>query len=302
MAKPQKSNSFDFREFHLDQLERYAKRWAKNYSVTQIERIILYRYDSKRQERWRARQRVNFEVTKYALVFEFSGCTHINLGTDLETVPNLDDDKCTFALKEIEHANSLVTNPLFDDSFSDAVYKNKPNTDYFRNWMYILKRPKDPLWRDILLNEPHWVLYDSKVVGSGIKPEQGHGAQINAIPCKPGTKWIDVEITKISNDAVLINTPEGKGRYHDSELQMKDWRRGDMPTILWKLLMYLCEFSGRITSETKISKIKNPSKGLSDLNKKLQDVFGIDENFCKKYNNKDGWVAKCKFNDQTESV
>jgi len=293
MAKPQKSNSIVFREFHLDQLERYAKRWAKNYSVTQIERIILYRYDSKRQERWRARQRVNFEVTKYALVFEFSGCTHINLATDLETVPNLDDDKCTFALKEIEHANSLVTNPLFDDSFSDAVYKNKPKPDYFRNWMYILKRPKDPLWREILLNEPHWVLYDSKVVDD-------YDAQKNAIPCKSGTKWIDVEITKFSNHAVLINTPKGKGRYNYSDLKMKDGRKSHEPTILWKLLMYFCKYSGRITSETKIYGIINLYKTRSDLNKKLQDVFGIDENFCHNYNTKDGWVAKCKFNDKTE--
>lgn len=131
--------------------------------------------------------------------------------------------------------------------------------------------------------------------------EQPSKESKNVFPCKPGTTWSNVEITRISYDAVIIETQEGKGRYNYTDLKMKDGRIGDMPTKSWKLLMYFCEFSGRITSETQIYDIKNLSKAISDLNKKLQDIFGINENFCHRYNQREGWVAKCKFNDQIES-
>ncbi len=121
-------------------------------------------------------------------------------------------------------------------------------------------------------------------------------------PCKTGTKWEDVEITLISRDTVMIKTPEISGRYHFSKLNMEDGRSGDTPTKSWKLLMYFCKYSGRITSETTIYDIQNPSKAISDLNKTLQGIFEIHEDFCKTYNKNDGWVARCIFNDKTEST
>jgi hypothetical protein len=126
-------------------------------------------------------------------------------------------------------------------------------------------------------------------------------------PCKPGTKWKDVEITLKSDDAVMIKTPEGSRRYHYSELGMKDERKGDTPTMSWELLMYFCKYSGRISSTTSVDRIlnlrfRNLSKSISNLNKKLQNISGIPESFCKKYNKRDGWVAKCIFNDNTFSA
>jgi hypothetical protein len=125
------------------------------------------------------------------------------------------------------------------------------------------------------------------------------GKRQKILPCEPGTKWNEVEITLVSHETVEITTPQAKQKYHFSQLGFQDKRQGDVSTRLWKLLKYFCEFSGRITSETQLAGINDLSKARSDLNKKLQDFFRIKENFCKRYNNKDGWVAKCSFGDKT---
>ncbi len=169
MLQSHQNNKNDFPEFNLDQLMHYGRKWARDYSIIQIERIILCRYNSKSQERFKASQNVPFEVTKYALVFEISGCTNIDLKEiALGEYPTENDDECTTALKKIEFANQYADqgyHRLFDDSFIDRAYdpNYKPDQDinYFRHWTYILKRPEDPLWPGLLVNEPYWVLYNA---------------------------------------------------------------------------------------------------------------------------------------------
>jgi hypothetical protein len=199
MSKPHKNNPNDFSEFNLNQLERYARKWVKKYSVIQIERIILYRLDTEAVEglqEWLTRE---VSITKYALVFEFSGCEHINFKTgktDLEIKPY--NEKCKVALRGILYADQLAsqgTHQLFDDFFPKTVYdkKNMPTDDYYKNWTTILKRPDEPLPTYILTDEPHWILYPV----SGVSDDLQHSENTETVP---NFEYFRPEIINLMNE------------------------------------------------------------------------------------------------------
>ncbi len=192
----------------------------------------------------------------------------------------------------------------------ESLFERATDGFSFANWGGVRVKPKDVIEKASAFgfDFPHELVAlvkkksnKDKITGQFKKDET------KVFPCKIGTKWKDIKITLISDEAVMIETPSGSRRYHFSELTMKDGRKGDVPTTSWEMLKYFCEYSGRISSTTSIDRIlslrfRNLSKSVSDLNIKLQNIFGIPESFCKKYNKRDGWVAKCIFNDNTFSA
>jgi len=225
-----------------------------------------------------------------------------------------------WSISEVDLIHYLITEDLkaYPDVISEPYSKEdvKRLVQNYRNYPWAYEHgPWELLFSadNVLEFEKK---YDLELLNDGLNKkdlpiddiQRGAAEQHHKVfPCDPGTKWKDIKITLISHDAVTIETPNGSGRYHFSELSMKDRRKGDIPTMLWELLMYFCRYSGRISSETSVDRIfslrfRNLSKLISDLNKKLQNVFEIDERFYHKYNKKDGWVAKCIFNDNTEST
>ncbi|RZB32302.1 MAG: hypothetical protein SRB1_01318 [Desulfobacteraceae bacterium Eth-SRB1] len=68
LQQPHKYNPDDFPEFNLNQLERYAKRWAEKYSVIQIQKITLHSLDS---EYRKVACSVFLGMSYYAICFGF---------------------------------------------------------------------------------------------------------------------------------------------------------------------------------------------------------------------------------------
>lgn len=199
-----------FKRLDLFQLQRYGNRWANKFSVIQIESIILYRHYSESAEVFGVKSKALFDVktesTKYALVFEISGCTHINLmEIDLGTMPTDDDDECLKALKEIVFANLLIPHPLFDPSFADEVYDDEPSIDYFRNWTFRLKRPGDSLEPNIRTDEPFWVLYDADV-----RPIRSPKVIELLKKVRPEIESLYAEIKKVGFTSQVIDDKEWK--------------------------------------------------------------------------------------------
>lgn len=85
MSKPHKKNPEDFPEFYPTRLMDYADEWVGNYSAIQIERVVLYRYNTKPYAFIKsiAKRRTD-ELSKslckdshpvqYAIVFKISNC------------------------------------------------------------------------------------------------------------------------------------------------------------------------------------------------------------------------------------
>lgn len=235
-SKPHENNPDDFQEFNLNQLQRYAKKWVKEYSVIQIKKITLHRFSLK------------YSPKKYALVFEYSGCQDpdaVDIGCQefglepLESYPIEGEDPFITALKEIKHADQYADqgpHQLFDSSFFDVVYEKKPsmensNINYFRNWIYCLKQhasSEDQLPRGILTDEPYWILYP--VSGASEITETKPGPDVfierKVFPCITETRWEIIEMALLpAGDKFMVKTPLGRGYYDHIELGLFNDRK-----------------------------------------------------------------------------
>jgi len=101
----------------------------------------------------------------------------------------------------------------------------------------------------------------------------------DVFPCKPGTKWSDIKITLIDKNVVIIETPQGKGRFSYHELGMSDERTRDKsPSGIWELLKLFAKCQGFISPTNYNSEyFKNLSTTAKRLNKDLKDLFRINE-------------------------
>jgi hypothetical protein len=118
-------------------------------------------------------------------------------------------------------------------------------------------------------------------------------------PCQPGTKWEDVKITLIENEAVRIETPQGKCRSSYHELGMSDKRSGNKPTLLWALFKLFAQNQGYIsTTNVKYDSVLPDTA--KRLNKHLQNLFKIPESiFTGHYKVEKGYRTKIFFSDQS---
>lgn len=160
MKKSHQNSQQDFPEFRFTHLERYAKRWVQKYPNIQIERIILYRYHNKYEERVRVHSDDKWPITKYAVILEFSGCDEVS-SADVESYPMEGDDECTKFMKEALHTGwHGDAHAFIDSAFFRVVYAQPTKDDVHREWKFFPKRVNDELDPDILENEPCSVLYD----------------------------------------------------------------------------------------------------------------------------------------------
>lgn len=70
----------------------------------------------------------------------------------------------------------------------------------------------------------------------------------NVFPCKPDTKWDQIKIELIDDDAVWVETPQAKGRFSYSELGMAH-RRSGKPTHIWIYLKLFATHNGNLSGE-----------------------------------------------------
>jgi hypothetical protein len=118
-------------------------------------------------------------------------------------------------------------------------------------------------------------------------------------PCSAGTKWEEVKITLIENEAVRIETPLGISRFSYHELGMSDKRSANRPTMLWGLFKIFAKNQGYIspTNDQYVPKLPDTAKR---LNKHLRDLFDIhDSIFTDHYKAEKGYRTKIFFSDQT---
>jgi hypothetical protein len=131
------------------------------------------------------------------------------------------------------------------------------------------------------------------------KKENSKAYYQKVFPCKPGTKWEDVKITLIENEAAKIETPQGSGRFVYHELGMSDKRSGNKPTMLWAIFKFFAQNNGVLSSKNFSYNPKLPDIA-KRLNKHLQEVFGIDGSiYSAHYKSRKEYRTKIVFSDQT---
>jgi hypothetical protein len=132
-----------------------------------------------------------------------------------------------------------------------------------------------------------------------LKPKD---VETEVFPCSPGTKWEEVKVTLIENEAVRIETPLGISRFSYHELGMSDKRSANRPTMLWGLFKIFAKNQGYFspTNDRYVPKLPDTAKR---LNKHLQDLFEINESiFTDHYKAEKGYRTKIFFSDQTTTV
>jgi hypothetical protein len=120
------------------------------------------------------------------------------------------------------------------------------------------------------------------------------------LPCREGTKWEEVSITLVSNEMVRIKTPGGKDHFTYHQLGLQDKRRGDRHTMLWLWLKLFAVSEGFISSKTLPRYDPKLPDVAKRLNKKLQEVFGIQDSiYTGHFKRENGYRTKIKFENQT---
>lgn len=174
---------------------------------------------------------------------------------------------------------------------------------YFRRVLDIplpgLLFPSDEQTTHSLMN-PHYDAAQEKDRYQPRKKDFIEKLASKVFPSDPGIKWDDVGITAISDHVVKIRTPRGEERLTYGEMGFADKRNPDKPTKLWTLLLAFCECRGTIQPAGQID--QGLYKAVSDLNRKLQRLFGITESFLSggRYQRKKGYVSKIRFADQRD--
>ena len=198
MPKTHRNNSEDnFPEFNLTPLQHYAKEWVDDNPKIQIERIILYRYNTTHQDMIRNDADEKFDKIKsresiqYAVVFKISNCENtkvyedeilngicVNLA-DCDIDPDKEihirvdlteedispgDDECMKFMKKCRQAHKVRGryHPFLNSGFQNPVYKRGTTGDFRKEWIFDFKRPKDKLSGAFLVNKPCLVLYERK--------------------------------------------------------------------------------------------------------------------------------------------
>jgi len=134
-----------FDELNLQELIRYAKRWAREYPF--INRIVLYEYYSRHTPE--IEDKFGEVPTIYAVVFEINDFDN----DDPEFLNFLFITGYSKTIKD-----NLTYNRLIRKRFS-SVYKDKPDKDYWREWRFIPKRPSDKFHAPAIIDDHPFVLY-----------------------------------------------------------------------------------------------------------------------------------------------
>jgi len=117
--------------------------------------------------------------------------------------------------------------------------------------------------------------------------------------CNPGTKWEDITIILTADNMVRIKMPQAENLFTYHELEMKDKRKGDQPTMLWELLKLFAKNNGFISSQNPKYDPKLPETA-KRLNYHLKKLFGIDESiYTGHYKKEKGYRTRINFYNRT---
>jgi hypothetical protein len=96
-------------------------------------------------------------------------------------------------------------------------------------------------------------------------------------PCDPNTRWEDISFVLKSDDLIEVKTPRGIGRLVYNQVGFADKRSGDKPNkTTWPLFQVFAKYEG-IISRSNPNYIRDLPDRARLLNKKLKEVFGINE-------------------------
>lgn len=120
------------------------------------------------------------------------------------------------------------------------------------------------------------------------------------LPLPQGTTWDKVRITLSSAEMVTIYCDKNSGKFIYSQLGMADGRRGDRPKNMWYFFILLLSQNGSVTKENPSSdkKLHDTVKGFK---KHMSRTFGIKENCLDNYSPKEGYRARFKTSDATDT-
>ena len=270
MTKPHKNNSDDFPEFYLSRLKHYAGEWVNKYSAIQIERVVLYRYDTdpydliisvtkRRSDHLSQKVSKDSPPLQYAIVFEISNCI------ELPIPENPKDIACIEFMKDCEQTHRYNSfnrpHPFLNSAFC-KVYGNQTIKDFRKEWVFYYQRPGDNLHPNIQADKPFLILYDSKV------------SVEEADLVEPDVKKIDAIIRS------LRFYPES-----DSEIKIQELRKEAKPapckslgfknnrTKEWKTFIKILQEPPHIFSIGSSSEYDADRKILSNIDRKLKKNF-----------------------------
>lgn len=109
-----------------------------------------------------------------------------------------------------------------------------------------------------------------------------------------GLSWEDISMTLVSLDSIRIKAHGYTNVYHFIELGMQDKRSKEKSNDSWKLLSLFAMEGGTVKHSDidKTRRYTEPKKAISDLRKKLKQVFGLQENPIDNYESRVGYKTK----------
>ncbi|HSM48564.1 MAG TPA: hypothetical protein VK872_12155, partial [Draconibacterium sp.] len=236
---PEHQNDPDnFPELRIKQFERYVSGWFQKTEYEGfLRRITLRRSSSEYQKFFKS-----MISTKYEVILEMANDVPPEIVSEI--------------LGDIEY---LTTGPierylaLFDSSFVDTVYYQKPTNDYINDWKF----------------SPRFLIFDTQI------------NQIN------NGGWIFITVnSKITEKPVVTNEKDGNKRYSFKQngkawTLVFDWKKTDgLLGIGFVYIDYLLKNAGKVFSPNELYGLRGINASQSSMTKdemKAEKLF-IDEN------------------------
>lgn len=196
------NNPKNFLQLHFDELQKYAKPWAEENPDVPIVRIHLYRYRYTKTETIVQRKDPARRKVQYVVVFEIPGLDlelyrerHFLYSDDiLEKLPWRDFmDKCD-NVSDHFYPKSPFIYPMLE-----LVYKESPQSDFHRNWIFIAVPSEGPLPKYVD-DTVFWVLWKAKETADKttstkkLRPNQRHKITVREVAAELWEKDPDITI------------------------------------------------------------------------------------------------------------
>jgi hypothetical protein len=226
------------------------------------------------------------------------------------------EERIRISFREMELSKTILKK-LNEDrkKISKELSDIKKDDPKYANWKYFVK-PSSDNKIELILSGVRGAIFKGDQVAQFEKyfrltsiEEKSEKINTKLLPCKRGTRWEDVKIILIENDAIKIETPEGRRRFSYHELGMANIKSGKLK-IDWHILKLFAAYSGRLDNQVE-EPVKrtllndfniNYYKKLPDytkrLNKHLKEFFGIKNSIFKyHYKKYKAYITKIEFSD-----
>jgi len=196
-----------FPELNYAELRKFADTWVRQFEYVSIKRIILHRVSTKAQEilraRWKERaalpyrrkhengEQNQWRTTKYAVIFEFSGCEELSskrLWDEVNSKMSLaasdrskmlsfrdkrealvrgtavKDDPCSVFFRVVKGAiGSKEPHPFLHSDFFKRVYERGTEEGFRSEWVFNLAHIEDSYIKGYLTGMETMVIFDSEL-------------------------------------------------------------------------------------------------------------------------------------------